>query len=233
MAQSVRSDIVGPRSASSPIQGHCKCKRKGSPVIENGQPTKFISLDKAVFWFQRNIPYRFHPRPRMDKLRSSPQHRKGITVKGSTIPLSQNLRSHLRSCPVHYPTREEEEKKVEEMKVMRVKVNASNPKIFEPPTLSIRVERKPPMVPVPFKLTEISIKKSTAPPVFIFTAKPVPKAVLDAPQGIPKKKGIHGFGIPPTGSTDWKRTIEVQPFSFDARDQLLLKKKGENIKKRG
>jgi hypothetical protein len=130
MAQSVRSDIVGPRSASSTIQGYCKCKRKGSPVIENCQPTKFISLDKAVFCFQRNIPYRFHPRPRTDKPRSSPQHRKGITVKGSTIPHSPNLRSHLRSCPVHYLTREEEEKKVEEMKVMRVKVNASNPKIF-------------------------------------------------------------------------------------------------------
>jgi len=45
------------------------------------------------------------------------------------------------------------------------------------------------------------------------------------------QKEIHGFGIPASGSTDWKRTTEVQPFSFDARDQLLLKKKEENIKK--
>jgi hypothetical protein len=36
---------------------------------------------------------------------------------------------------------------------------------------------------------------------------------------------IHGFGIPATGSTIWKHTTEVQPFSFDARDQMLLKKK--------
>jgi hypothetical protein len=64
------------------------------------------------------------------------------------------------------------------------------------------VEKKPPTVPVPFKLTEIARKKSTAPPVFIFTAKPVPKAVFNAPQSIPKKKGIHGFGILATGSTD-------------------------------
>ena len=41
-------------------------------------------------------------------------------------------------------------------------------------------------------------------------------------------KEIHGFGI---RATDWKLTMEVQPFSFDARDQLLLKKKEENIKK--
>ena len=45
------------------------------------------------------------------------------------------------------------------------------------------------------------------------------------------QKEIHGFGIPATGSTDWKRTTDVQPFSFDARDQLLLKKKEEIIKK--
>ena len=38
---------------------------------------------------------------------------------------------------------------------MRVKVNVLNPKIFELPTLGIRVERKPPTVPVPFKLTAI------------------------------------------------------------------------------
>jgi len=38
-------------------------------------------------------------------------------VKGSTIPQSPNLRSHLRSRPVHYLTREEEEEKeAEDMK---------------------------------------------------------------------------------------------------------------------
>ena len=111
-------------------------------------------------------------------------------MKGSNITQSPNLRSHLRSRPVHYLTREEEEKEAEEMKAMQVKANALNPKIFEPPALGVRVERKPPTVPVPFKLTEIAKKKSTAPPVFVFTAKPVPKAVLDAPQGIPKKKEL-------------------------------------------
>jgi hypothetical protein len=45
------------------------------------------------------------------------------------------------------------------MKVMCIKANALNPKIFGPPTLGIRVERKPPTVPVPFKLTEISRKR--------------------------------------------------------------------------
>ena len=41
---------------------------------------------------------------------------------------------------------------------MQVKANALNPKIFEPPVLGVRVERKLPTVPVPFKLTEIARK---------------------------------------------------------------------------
>jgi hypothetical protein len=40
----------------------------------------------------------------------------------------------------------------------QIKANALNPKILEPPKLGVRVERKPPTVPVPFKLTEI-VKK--------------------------------------------------------------------------
>jgi hypothetical protein len=45
------------------------------------------------------------------------------------------------------------------------------------------------------------------------------------------QKEIYGFGIPASGSSDWKRTTEVQPFSFDVRDQLLLKKREETVKK--
>jgi len=41
---------------------------------------------------------------------------------------------------------------------MQVKATALNPKIFEPPALGVRVERKPSTVPVPFKLTEIAKK---------------------------------------------------------------------------
>jgi hypothetical protein len=40
----------------------------------------------------------------------------------------------------------------------QIKANPLNPKILEPPKLGIRVEKKPPTIPVPFKLTEI-VKK--------------------------------------------------------------------------
>jgi hypothetical protein len=88
-------------------------------------------------------------------------------------------------------TREEEQKEVEEMKMFQIKANALNRKILEPPKLGIRVEREPSTVPVPFQLTEIVKKKAIVPPVYTFTAKPVPKQLLRAPQGVPEKKEIH------------------------------------------
>ncbi|PNF25470.1 hypothetical protein B7P43_G06000 [Cryptotermes secundus] len=242
-------------------------KRKGSPMAENNQERKFISMAEAINRFQTTTPDRFHSKPITSKLNLSLQPRKGITVKGSTIPHSPNLRSHLRSRPVHYMTREEEEEKeAEEMKMCQIKASALNPKILKPPKLGIRVERKLPTVPVPFKLTEIVKKKTIVPPVYTFTAKPVPKALLRAPQGIPEKidipatvpvsptclknsmvhathlevkdgrkcfteKEVHHFGIPPARTTQWKRTTEVQPFSFEERDRLLLKKREETIQK--
>jgi hypothetical protein len=45
------------------------------------------------------------------------------------------------------------------------------------------------------------------------------------------KKEILNFGIPTGVSTFWKRKTEVQPFSFDERDQMLLKQKEEKLKK--
>ena len=56
-----------PRSANSSIQEYCNFKRKGSPLIENCQPTKFISLAEAVCRFQTNTPDRFHSRSKMGK----------------------------------------------------------------------------------------------------------------------------------------------------------------------
>jgi len=52
------------------------------------------------------------------------------------------------------------------------------------------VERKSPTAPVPLNLTEIARKKSPAPPLIIFTAKPILKAILEASWDIPKKKEL-------------------------------------------
>jgi hypothetical protein len=45
------------------------------------------------------------------------------------------------------------------------------------------------------------------------------------------EKGVHHFGIPTTGTAEWKRTTEAQPFRFEERDRLLLKKKEKTIQK--
>jgi hypothetical protein len=110
------------------------------------------------------------------------------------------------------------------MEALQVNTAALNPEILELPKLGIRVEKKPPTVPVPFKPTEIVPKKSVVPPVFTLMAKSVPKAILDAFKNACKKKDLHvGFGIPTTPW--WKYTAEIKPFSFDSRHQLFLNKK--------
>ncbi|XP_021935026.1 targeting protein for Xklp2 homolog [Zootermopsis nevadensis] len=177
----------------SDVLSSCSAKRKGSPMTQNCQPAKFISMAEAVCRFQTDTPNRFHSKPRTVNPNVSLQHRKGNTMKkNSTVPYSPNLRSHLRSRPVHIMTKEEEEEKeADEMRTFKIKANPLNPKILEPPKLGIRVEKKPPTVPVPFKLTEIVKKKTImAPPLYTFTAKPVPKEVLDGPQGASKKREL-------------------------------------------
>ena len=59
--------VKGLRSANSSIQEYYNFKRKGSPVLETCQPTKFISLAEAVCRFQTNTPDRFHSRPKTGK----------------------------------------------------------------------------------------------------------------------------------------------------------------------
>jgi hypothetical protein len=110
-------------------------------MIEHQHARKFISMAGAINHFQTNTPDCFHFKPKGSKLNLSLQPKKSVTVKGSTTPYSPNLRSHLRSRPVHYMTRErEDQKEAEEMKMLQIK---ANPKILEPPKLGIRVERKP------------------------------------------------------------------------------------------
>jgi hypothetical protein len=44
------------------------------------------------------------------------------------------------------------------------------------------------------------------------------------------EKEVHHFGIP-SGAAERRRTTAVQPFSFEERDKLLLKKKEETIQR--
>jgi hypothetical protein len=111
------SKTKGPRTPNSSIKEYCNFKWKGSPLVENCQPRKFISLAEAVYRFQTDTPDCCHSRPKQDRKRLSLQHRKGITVKSSTNR-SPNLRSHLFSHPVHYVTSEEEEEKEKEMEAL-------------------------------------------------------------------------------------------------------------------
>ncbi|KAJ4442279.1 hypothetical protein ANN_12146, partial [Periplaneta americana] len=169
-------------------------KRKASsPIAQYAQPCKFISMAEAVRRFHANTPDRFHTKPKFEangvpgKFNTSLQNKGSVIIK-NTIPQAPHLTSHLRSRPVHYLTREEEEEKeAEEMKAFQIKANPLNSKVLEPPKLGKRIERKPPTVPVPFNLTEVAKKKAVVPPVYTFTANPAPTSILQSTQGVPKK----------------------------------------------
>nr|CAD7200798.1 unnamed protein product [Timema douglasi] len=154
-------------------------KRQHSPHIE--QPHKYISLAEAVLNFQRCTPRRFHSR----KTSHNSKPHKPWVFK-STIPVTPGLTSHLRTRPVHYPTREQEEETAfMEMKKHQVKAYPLNTDIFKQPKLGIRVEAKQHTIPEPFNLTELKKKVfEQEKKARIFHANPVPQLCQDLTKGL-------------------------------------------------
>nr|CAD7425045.1 unnamed protein product [Timema monikensis] len=108
-----------------------------------------------------------------------------------TIPVTPGLTSHLRTRPVHYPTREQEEEATFlEMKNHQVKAYPLNTDIFKQPKLGIRVEAKQHTIPEPFNLTEIKKKEVFKSPQFAFKARPISKGIMENVKGIPEKKPL-------------------------------------------
>nr|CAD7578163.1 unnamed protein product [Timema californicum] len=108
-----------------------------------------------------------------------------------TIPVTPGLTSHLRTRPVHYPTREQEEEAAfMEMKKHQVKAYPLNTDIFKQPKLGIRVEAKQHTIPEPFNLTELKKKEVLQSPQFSFKARPISKGILENVKGIPEKKPL-------------------------------------------
>nr|CAD7412754.1 unnamed protein product [Timema poppensis] len=109
----------------------------------------------------------------------------------STIPVTPGLTSHLRTRPVHYPTREQEEEAAfMEMKKHQVKAYPLNTDIFKQPKLGIRVEAKQHTIPEPFNLTELKKKEVLQSPQFVFKARPISKGIMENVKGIPEKKPL-------------------------------------------
>ncbi|PSN57200.1 Glycine--tRNA ligase [Blattella germanica] len=159
---------------------------------EEKMPTnKFISVAEAVRQFQVGTPDRFHSKPK-SRLNAGPVRRRSFSAQPhNTIPVTPKLSSHLRSRPVHYMTREEEEaQEAEKMKSFKLKANPLNPKILEAPKPVAKVDRKAPTKVVPFNLTEVKRKKPDTPEMYKFVARPAPAKILEKTLGVPAKKEL-------------------------------------------
>lgn len=147
----------------------------------------FVSLAEATIRFQNKTPLRFRV-----KRQNSP----ALKVKGpilslkATIPQSPALRVKHRNRPTTALSREEQEAlELEEIRKNKIKPLPLPERILKSGSTGPKIERKPPTLPEPFNITEIKKKEvNTAPEPVKFTARPVPKKILEGPVGIAEKK---------------------------------------------
>ncbi|KAK9875706.1 hypothetical protein WA026_009503 [Henosepilachna vigintioctopunctata] len=210
---------------------------------------EYVSVAEAVKKFQERTPTRFH-----SKSKSNPGLQKEIPVKLKvTIPHSPMLLTKRRAKPntnvMSYEDREKLE--FEEQQKFKIKANPLNKKILQQPLKAIHVEKKIVTHPEPFNLSKVEPKKIAPSPKkedYRFRANPIPKSILEPPK-LPEKKPLKvTHPVTPTfvktlpkaspvkktlvrqNSSPLKKT-RPEPFSFEKRDQQLLQKREELIKK--
>lgn len=241
-------------------RSHENLSRQAAPSYANStnsnlaSSSKFVSMAEAIQNYQKNTPQRF--RSRSASKGNEPHNTKSYHLK-QTIPQSPCLmtkkRTEIRPQTHHIMSQKErEEKELEEIKKFRYKAHPVNKKILQGPLKAIHLEKKPTTVPQPFQLSQSAPKKeSNQHEPVTFHAKPAPTFGEDVKLP-PKKVAPNTKPITPSfvrkmpkpsptkqifdklsmEKKDFRtsRTIP-QPFSFEKRDQLLMKKKQEFVKK--
>ena len=173
--------LSGPNARSRSID------RLLNPTKTSKAAEPFISLAEATIRFQNRTPLRFRA-----KRRNSP----AFKVKGpmlalkATIPQSPALRVKHRNRPITAISREEQEAlELEEIRKNKIKPLPLPEKILKTVNPVPKIEKKPPTQPEPFNITEVRKKDpSPAPEPVKFTARPIPKKILEGPVGIAEKK---------------------------------------------
>ncbi|XP_059476839.1 targeting protein for Xklp2-like [Neocloeon triangulifer] len=223
---------------------------------------KFHATAELVQKFHKATPDRFHSVPANAK----PQPRKPpspASQKGNTIPKSPYLACKTRVRNEYIPSQVDKEKaELEEIKMHQIKAKPVPRQILVPPAQKdIAVAKIPATKPSPFKLSEGKRKMPTPEPVYRFKANPVPRRMLQSPQGVPEKKNIpltephtpalslnakypkrpklEGIdlkkighnGVPIVKQMTPHKLTQVQPFSFEERNKEIQLKRMELMQK--
>ncbi|XP_065334051.1 targeting protein for Xklp2 homolog [Cloeon dipterum] len=224
--------------------------------------SRFQATAELVRKFHRATPDRFHSVP----LNKKPQPKKPhspLVAKPNTIPKSPFLTSKTRVRNEHIPSHaDKEEAELEEIKKNQIKAKPVPRQVLLPPVQrDLAVAKIPATKPSPFKLSEGKRKMPTPEPVFRFKANPVPRRMLQSPQGIPEKKNlpltephtpalalnakypkkpkldgidlkkIGHSGVPIVKQMTPHKLTQVQPFSFEERSKEILQKRQELLHK--
>lgn len=177
---------------------------------------KFVSMAEAIYHLQRDTPKRFHSSSRIQDHRAADAaaNRKRVQQLKSTIPQSPALLAKTRVRPVTAMSQKEiEDLEAEQYKKYHIKAMPISRAVLYGNTNIPAVQRRPNTQPEPFKLTQIMKKPAPAEKKIVFTARPVPKCVLEKPVGLPKK--IIPVTIPktPTFMAHRSRSLESVPKS--------------------
>lgn len=152
--------------------------------------TKFKSQAELINSYQKGTPDRFRSKPQTG---TRTRHRSASPGPAKvTIPHTPQLSTRGRSRPVAVLSREEkEELELKELKNKQFKAKGVGETV--PKFKYGDVEKKPCTIPQPFHLTNQG--QHSAPshlqqeePVQTFHARPVPKGIMAAPQGVPEKR---------------------------------------------
>jgi targeting protein for Xklp2 len=244
-----------PRSACSlktskaPSQEHIN--RLAQPKYfrsqDNLSKSKSMTLAEAVIKYQAGTPRRFRskPSPRITKVAPFPW--------GGTKAHSPNLMTTKRVRPVTAISKEEQEQKeIEEARKFKIRAHPVNKKVLKGP-LKPQLDKKPATVAEPFKLTEVKRKEEVENhKVPNFKAQPLPKSLHNpfklkataqpvTEAHTPKFSKRLNKSTPNKVEKQEKKETPAKPlkltgtrpvpFSFEKRDQQLMKKKEEFINK--
>jgi len=154
---------------------------------------KYKSQAEQIQSYQKGTPDRFRSRPQNTGAANRSRHRSASPAANRlTVPHTPQLSTRGRSRPVGVLSREErEELELKEYKAKQFKAKGVGETI--PKFKYGEVEKKACTVPQPFHLTNQG--QPGAPPqthqeesVQAFHARPVPKGIMSAPQGVPERK---------------------------------------------
>jgi len=183
------SDSGTTSGVTQPVPFNLATERKRR---HSADTNKFKSQAEQIQSYQKGTPERFRSRPQNTSANRSRHRSASPAANRLTVPHTPQLSTRGRSRPVAVLNREERE----QLEMQQAKANQFKAKAVGETVPKFKygdVEKKACTIPQPFHLTNQGQPTGAAhpqseEPAQTFHARPVPKGLMAAPQGVPEKK---------------------------------------------